>query len=172
MGKFIFKTPSELKKKLYKTTPKKTEEKKLSFCFEYSSMKKGHLCFDNPLYEPSDIIELIKCLKNISKYSLKEIFDNDQVLHFHEVELKHKAFLNELYVRTITYEGERSQLPHLFQLEVFTDHRRNIAPRITFFILSDCVAKIVYFDYHHLLCSKVYGKSKEIPENWFEHYID
>jgi len=173
MPDYTFKHPPQFpKNKLTKVASKKTEEKKFSFCFEYSSIMGGYLCFNNPNYNPNDIIELIKCLKEISQYTIGEVFEHGKELHFHEVELKHHAYLFEIYKRTINFDGNNEQLPNLWQLEVFTDNERRIAPRITFFILSDGIAKIVYYDYHHLLCSRTYAKDNKVPDDWYEFYID
>lgn len=174
MAEKLFNHPEFPKKKLYKTDIKKIADRRLSFCFEHSSIKQGYVCFNNPNHEPQDIIKLIECFKKISNYSLSEIYDNKKELRFHEVDIKHRAYLGQIYKRTLNFNVniDTYQLPTLWQLEVFTDNQRNIAPRITFYILSDAVAKVVYFDYHHLLCSQVYSANNNVPDNWYEHYID
>lgn len=154
-----------------KTTTAKVEERRLSFCFEHASLENGCLCFDNPRFEPSDMIELVKVLKYISGFTIKDIQDNMDTLRFHSVNLSHKAYLKHIYRKSIKYSGSDDQIPTLFQLEVFTDNSRGVAPRLTFYILIDCIGKIVYFDYQHLLCSEMYGVAKSIPEDWFSRFI-
>ena len=88
-----------------------------------------------------DIIKIIEWLKFISKYTIGQIFDNND-----------------------------EQLPNLWQLEVFTDNKRNVSPRIMFYILIDGIAKIVYYDYHHLMCSEHYPTDKKVADDWYMKY--
>jgi len=154
------------------TTSKKFEDMAFSFCFEHASLKGGRICFDNPDYDPTDLIKLIKCLKDLSKVKVSELEGNFDLYHFHDVNLSHRAYLKSILKNSINFDsGDISQLPTLYSIEVFTDSKRYIAPRLIFYVLSLGIAKIVYFDYHHLLFSKNYPTKEKIPDNWYEHYV-
>ncbi|NQU85553.1 MAG: hypothetical protein HQ541_07315 [Mariniphaga sp.] len=173
MSDKLFKHPALPISKFKKTTTPKLGERKLSFCFEFCSFKEGHICFNNPQIESKYFIKIIECLKDISRHTISEIFKRQKELRFHQIDLKHKPYyLSEIYKKTINFNENGEQIPHLWQLEVFTDNKKNIAPRITFYILRDGVAKIVFYDHHHLLCSQIYPQDKNVPDNWYAHYYN
>jgi len=157
-----------------KKTPvssKKFEERSLSFCFEHASLLGGLLCFDNKHQESSDIIKLISCLKQLGKTKISDLQDNNSQYHFHNVDFtSDRGYLKDIFKKAIGYKGTLQQLPALYSIEIFTDSKRQIAPRLVFYIHTDAVAKVVYLDYHHLLFSKLYGTKTSIPATWFEHY--
>lgn len=151
--------------------PKKQDDLPLSFCFEYASLRKGRLCFNNPNYEPGDLIKLIEFFKTIAVVPSRELDDR---FHFHTVNLANYKFgaIYDNFKRTIKRSiPDETQLPTLYYIQVFTDNKRSVAPRLVFYI-AGTVAKVIYFDYHHLLFDKLYHSGEKIPDNWVEAYND
>lgn len=138
-------------------------------------MREGYICFNCKKFDPKEIISVISFLKTMASVPIKNLEQDYKKFHFHPIDFVTHPIgrLRDIYSKDINFTGDKKQLPVLYSIEVYTTHKKGVdkAPRIAFYIGSDGIAKVVYFDFFHLLNSTLYKKPKEVPDGWFEKYM-
>jgi hypothetical protein len=132
-----------------------------AFAYDYISLNKTRLCFDNDKIPARDYHELYYLKQEISGVKVSDIQGEKRDFYrFHSIDYAEKrkwlftALAKTLNVK-VTNAYERDQLPTLYQIEVYTDNVTQEAPRIVGFFGNYGIFHLVWFDYEHQIYPKV-----------------
>lgn len=126
----------------------------LTIVFDYLSLNKTKLCFNNNEITADDFRRLFEFKQQVSTIKINSFIDDSRIkreYHFHSVDLYKKKFLLEPLKKLLNYNKfiEVYQLPTIYQLGVYTDNLTMKAPRILGFFGKNAAFHLLWFDYEH-----------------------
>lgn len=125
------------------------------FAFDYLSLEKSNLCFNNSSLSTDDFIGLFDFLKQVSSISYQELINGKNVYKFHEVDPddKNVSISKNDFIKKLNNGRMGSsieELPTIYQLKVYCLEQ---SARIAGFIYKR-VFHLVWFDIDHRIYSK------------------
>ncbi|MCD8435119.1 hypothetical protein LNJ03_07375 [Tenacibaculum dicentrarchi] len=126
----------------------------LTMVFDYLSLDKTKLCFNNPKITADDFTKLFEFKQRVSKIKINYFIEDSNTkreYHFHSIDLYKKKFLLEPLKKLLNYNKfiEVYKLPTIYQLGVYTNNETMKAPRIIGFFGKNACFHLIWFDYEH-----------------------
>jgi hypothetical protein len=124
------------------------------FAFDYLSLRNHEYSFFHPNVTTSDYQKILRRLHELSKITLQVLADKRNELHFHEVNIQVRADPTLSQDLADIFEIEFSdimQAPALYQVEVYTDNKKDEGPRLIGFFAQGCEFHVIWFDRNHKL---------------------
>lgn len=137
----------------------KIEHFKPVFAFDYISLGKTKLCFNNPDLEARNFHDFLGRLYDISTKSYSDVHDNDK--HFHKINLARKKHedVQAILIEDAKFFAEKEDidaenLPEIWQFTIATDNENNYAPRVVGFFGTHGIFYLLWFDLEHSIYEK------------------
>lgn len=143
----------------------------LLFSFEYACFRKTPISLDWEKPNKSDYADFLSFLSFLSGISVKDLIDQKDEFHFHEIDIHKKYYLKTFLQRQFKREHiDYRAFPSIYQISYSSEEQ---APRVCGFFGSHGVFYILWWDFNHLIYfQSAFKLSSAFKENWFEEYLN
>ncbi|TRZ50598.1 hypothetical protein D4S03_06490 [bacterium] len=124
------------------------------FAFDFLCCSDHEFSLFHPNVTVFDFHTTLTRFHELSRITLRVLSENSENLRFHDVTAKvqcHSILLDDLArvfkINTVDF----FQAPQLFQIEVYTDNKKDYASRIIGFFGQGCEFHVIWFDRLHKL---------------------
>jgi hypothetical protein len=162
MSDFVFSTEKTISSdggNSLKYQPKldsKLAERRIKFCFSLISLDGKCLCYNCPQISLNDYNDFFEFLKYASGLTVTELLEQQEELHFHEIDLSKKYELKSILQSLLNLKPTQVQFPTIYQCAVKTNAHSK-SPRIVFYIEAENL-KLLFLDSNHSIYSTESGK--------------
>lgn len=144
-----------------------TDQNLLIFSFKHIFVKKGELCFNNPVIQHADYVEMIEFIQFISNKTRKELQEDADYFHFHSIDLRFKPELKYIINKNFKL-FESVEIPEIISFRAIPcdDEKRGIAPRYIGYFTEN-ILNLMFLDFQHV----IYPSSNcRATNNWKKIY--